>query len=136
MGRRLAAATAGTVLIAAAVLAFALGKHPVVAGTNTASPFSPALSVGSGETRCQLISRVPAGVAVVRVMPNTPALVRTGISGMYALADVAADDRKAAETLMESVGEKLWFDEERALDAVGVADRKQGRSKYGAKRPK
>jgi hypothetical protein len=68
MGRRLAAATAGTVLIAAAVLAFALGKHPVVAGTNTASPFSPALSVGGGETRCQWSSRIPAGVTHVRLV--------------------------------------------------------------------
>lgn len=68
MGRRLAAATAGTVLIAAAVLAFALGKHPVVAGTNTASPFSPALTVAGGETRCQPISRVPADVTHVRLV--------------------------------------------------------------------
>ena len=67
MGRRLGAATAGTALIAAAVLAFSLGKHPLVAGTNTASPISPAVLIRGGDTHCQLIAQVPAKVSHVQL---------------------------------------------------------------------
>jgi hypothetical protein len=73
MVRRLAAAAAGIVLIAAAVLVFLLGKHPVVAGTNTAAPVIPALPLSGGETRCQAISRVPARTTHVRVVVDSMA---------------------------------------------------------------
>jgi len=52
----------------AAILAFALEKHPVVAGTNTVAPLYAALEIPGGETRCQTVSRVPAGVTHVRVV--------------------------------------------------------------------
>jgi hypothetical protein len=70
MRRRLAAATVGAVLIAAAVLAFSLGKHPVTAGSNTAAPLLPAVAIHGGQTRCQEVSRVPAGVTHVRVVTS------------------------------------------------------------------
>jgi hypothetical protein len=68
MRRRLAAAAAGAVLIVIAVLAFSLGKHPVVAGTNTAAPLYAALELPRGEARCQTVSRVPAGATHLRVV--------------------------------------------------------------------
>lgn len=68
MRTRLAAAAAGAVLIAAAVLAFSLGKHPVVAGTNTAAPLYAALELRGGETRCQTVSRVPGRATHLRVV--------------------------------------------------------------------
>jgi hypothetical protein len=71
VGRRLGAAAAGIALIAAAVLAFSLGKHPLVVGTNTASPLSPSVVIHGGETHCQLISRVPAGVSHVQLFADT-----------------------------------------------------------------
>ena len=71
MSRRLGAALAGTALIAAAVLAYSLGKHPLVAGTNTASAISPAVVIRGGESRCQLIARVPAGVSHVQLAVNS-----------------------------------------------------------------
>jgi pyrroline-5-carboxylate reductase len=55
---------------------------------------------------------------IVRVMPNTPALVRQGIAGLYAMREVGAEARSKAERLMRSVGETIWFDDESALDAV------------------
>ena len=67
MARRLGAALVGTALIAVAVLEFSLGKHPSVAGTNTASAISPAVTIRGGESHCQLISRVPAGVSHVQL---------------------------------------------------------------------
>jgi pyrroline-5-carboxylate reductase len=55
---------------------------------------------------------------IVRAMPNTPALVHAGITGLYAPPELGADDRQAAEDLMASVGATLWFEREGDLDAV------------------
>jgi pyrroline-5-carboxylate reductase len=55
---------------------------------------------------------------LVRAMPNTPALVHAGITGLYAPPELGADDRQAAEDLMASVGATLWFERETDLDAV------------------
>jgi pyrroline-5-carboxylate reductase len=55
---------------------------------------------------------------VVRAMPNTPALVHAGISGLHAPEGVSGDDRQAAEDLLASVGATLWFERESDLDAV------------------
>ena len=71
MGRRLAAAAAGIVLVVAAVLAFLHGKHPVVAGTNTAAPVIAAIPLSGDETRCQAVSRVPARTSHVRVVVDS-----------------------------------------------------------------
>src|SRR5512141_2892691 len=45
---------------------------------------------------------------IVRAMPNTPALVHAGVTGLYAPSVVGAADRDAAEKLMSSVGAALW----------------------------
>ncbi|HSN21833.1 MAG TPA: pyrroline-5-carboxylate reductase [Usitatibacter sp.] len=55
---------------------------------------------------------------LVRAMPNTPALVHAGITGLYAGEAVGADDRQAAEDLLAAVGSTLWFEREADLDAV------------------
>ena len=55
---------------------------------------------------------------IVRAMPNTPALVHAGITGLHAPAGVGDPDRAAAQHLLASVGATLWFEEEGDLDAV------------------
>src|SRR4051812_29945044 len=55
---------------------------------------------------------------IVRAMPNTPALVHAGISGLYAPSVVGMADRERAEKLLSSVGAALWFETESDLDAV------------------
>lgn len=55
---------------------------------------------------------------LVRTMPNTPALVGQGVTGLAASAQVEAADRALAERLLRSVGEVVWVDDESALDAV------------------
>lgn len=55
---------------------------------------------------------------IVRAMPNTPALVHAGVTGLHAAAGVSQADRAAAEGLLASVGATLWFDAESDLDAV------------------
>ncbi|HTD91006.1 MAG TPA: pyrroline-5-carboxylate reductase [Burkholderiales bacterium] len=55
---------------------------------------------------------------IVRVMPNTPALVLAGISGLYATPGVSDDDRQCAENIMGAVGETVWVAREDDIDAV------------------
>jgi pyrroline-5-carboxylate reductase len=55
---------------------------------------------------------------IVRCMPNTPALIGAGITGLYAAPGVGAEDRKNAETILGAVGEVVWLPDERLLDPV------------------
>ncbi len=55
---------------------------------------------------------------VVRAMPNTPALIGQGISGVYARSSVTVDERHQVESLLTSTGQTLWLEDETALDAV------------------
>ncbi|WP_028238420.1 pyrroline-5-carboxylate reductase [Stutzerimonas azotifigens] len=80
------------------------------------------VSIAAGIT-CQSLQRWLAGPqsgapAVVRCMPNTPALLRQGASGLYASAEVSPAQRALAERLMSAVGLALWLEEERLIDAV------------------
>jgi len=55
---------------------------------------------------------------LVRAMPNTPALVHAGITGLHAPPHVSEDDCNAAQQLLSAVGATVWFDKESYLDAV------------------
>jgi pyrroline-5-carboxylate reductase len=69
--------------------------------------------------RVQDLSRWLGGYRrIVRVMPNTPALVHAGISGLYAPAAVGPADRAAAGRVLGAVGRVLWLRREEDLDAV------------------
>jgi pyrroline-5-carboxylate reductase len=76
------------------------------------------VSIAAG-IRLADLSRWLAGHArLVRAMPNMPALVHAGISGLFALPAVSGEDCKAAESLLAAVGATLWFEKEDDLDAV------------------
>ena len=55
---------------------------------------------------------------LVRAMPNTPAMIGAGISGLYALSGVDGDGRSRAAAVLEAVGGILWCERESDLDAV------------------
>ena len=55
---------------------------------------------------------------VVRVMPNTPALVQTGAHGLYATDAVDAKDRELASQVLAATGLTLWVNSEAQIDAV------------------
>jgi pyrroline-5-carboxylate reductase len=55
---------------------------------------------------------------LIRAMPNTPAMVHAGVTGLYGPPDMADVDRKAAEVLLGAVGATLWFERESDLDVV------------------
>jgi len=54
----------------------------------------------------------------VRAMPNTPSLVNSGATGLYAPANVSEQDKNDVEALLRSVGLTQWFDDENLLDVV------------------
>ena len=65
------------------------------------------------------LSRWLGGYAIlVRCMPNTPALIGAGLSGLYAGEAVGAERRALAESILGAVGATLWVPEESKLDPV------------------
>ena len=56
--------------------------------------------------------------SIVRCMPNTPSLVQSGMTGLYANPAVSAEQTKVAESILNAVGHTLWVNNEEALDAV------------------
>lgn len=76
------------------------------------------LSIAAG-IRAADISRWLGGhAAVVRAMPNTPALIGAGIAGLYALPGVAPGQRTAADHILAAVGRTVWVTEEAQIDAI------------------
>jgi pyrroline-5-carboxylate reductase len=55
---------------------------------------------------------------VVRVMPNTPALIGLGVTGMLAIAGVSASDRQVVENVFGPTGTTFWVDSDDRIDAV------------------
>jgi pyrroline-5-carboxylate reductase len=76
------------------------------------------LSVAAGIRVSALEAWCGAGIPVVRAMPNRPALVGAGATGLYAPSHVDAAHRAAAQHVMEASGEVVWVTSEDALDVV------------------
>jgi len=76
------------------------------------------VSIAAGISQQNLTEWLGDDVAIVRCMPNTPALVLTGATALHANAKVNAEQRSLAENIMRSVGIALWVKEESELDAV------------------
>lgn len=75
------------------------------------------LSVAAG-IRSDSIARWLHTERIVRSMPNTPALVGQGITGLFARAGVSAQDKQLIEQVLKSTGEWLWVKQESDLDVV------------------
>ncbi|GAC1458552.1 MAG: pyrroline-5-carboxylate reductase [Steroidobacteraceae bacterium] len=82
------------------------GQHPLV------------ISVAAGIRIAALEAACGPGVAVVRAMPNRPALLGAGITGLYAAGGISAAQRASAARVLGSVGETVWVPTEDALDVV------------------
>lgn len=76
------------------------------------------ISIAAGVTLDSLRAWLGQDVAIVRCMPNTPALVLTGATALHANNNSSAEQRDLAENIMRSVGIALWVDNEKDLDAV------------------
>jgi pyrroline-5-carboxylate reductase len=76
------------------------------------------VSIAAGISQQSLSQWLGADTAIVRCMPNTPALVLTGATALHANANVTDEQCDLAENIMRSVGIALWVKEESELDAV------------------
>lgn len=76
------------------------------------------ISIAAGVTIGALTQMMGGYANIVRAMPNTPALIQAGASGVFAKADVHEADQKLATQLLQAAGLVLWVDTEEKLDAV------------------
>jgi pyrroline-5-carboxylate reductase len=111
--------------------ATALGEADVIvlavkpqAMREAARPIAPlaanalVVTVAAGIRLADLSRWLSGHERLVRAMPNMPALVHAGVTGLFALPAVSDGDRDAAERLLSAVGATIWFDHESDLDAV------------------
>lgn len=81
------------------------------------APEATVLSIAAGVSTDTLRRRTGSG-HIVRAMPNTPAMVRQGFTGLFAVPEATDTDRERAQTVMAAVGRCLWLDDEDAMHAV------------------
>lgn len=90
-----------------------------------------AVAPAAGKLTSQLVISIAAGLRLadigrwlgnyarlVRTMPNTPALIGAGVTGMYAGPAVDNESRAVAEKILAAVGRTLWIEDEGLMDAV------------------
>lgn len=75
------------------------------------------LSIAAGVTTASMQAWL-GDVRMVRAMPNTPALLGQGMTGLFAAASASEADRSQAQAIAEAVGQTMWVEQEPLLDAV------------------
>ena len=75
------------------------------------------ISIAAG-IRTRDLARWMGTQNIVRCMPNTPALIRCGVTALYAMPAVKPDQCQRAEAVLGAVGSTLWVEDEEMLDAV------------------
>lgn len=76
------------------------------------------ISIVAGIHTSQIAGKLKFKAPIVRTMPNTPALIGLGITGMYAPINCNLSQRELTQNLMESAGEVVWLERENLLDVV------------------
>ena len=76
------------------------------------------ISIAAGVREPDLRGWLGGDVALVRCMPNTPALLQCGATALYANARVNAQQRHLADTILSAAGITVWVDDEALLDSV------------------
>jgi pyrroline-5-carboxylate reductase len=92
--------------VAAALLPQLAGARPLL------------LSIAAGIRGADLARWMKGYGAIVRTMPNMPALIGQGITGMVAMEGVSAAQKAAADDIMKAVGATVWLDDEALIDPV------------------
>lgn len=113
-----AAAIAGAELIVLAVKPQEMGKVLTPLASAFAATRPVILSIAAGIRVADLQGWCGPRIPIVRAMPNRPALVGAGATGMFAMADVAKEARASAERVMRSCGAVAWVAREELIDAV------------------
>jgi pyrroline-5-carboxylate reductase len=107
----------------AAVIVIALKPQHVAAllaplGSLLAATRPLVVSIAAGIRIASLQAWCGTGVPVVRAMPNRPAFVGAGVTGLFAGPEVSAAAREAAARVLTAVGDIVWLQNEEALDVV------------------
>ena len=76
------------------------------------------ISIAAGVNVSSLADWTNPNQCIVRCMPNTPALLRRGITGLFSRANVSEPQKNLATELMSSVGETSWVTEESEIDSI------------------
>lgn len=76
------------------------------------------ISIAAGIRISSLQQWLGDNIAIVRAMPNTPALLGCGATGLFANALVSKDQRTLAESILSSVGIALWINDEKLMDVI------------------
>jgi pyrroline-5-carboxylate reductase len=76
------------------------------------------VSIAAGIRSADLSRWLGGYGAIVRTMPNTPALISRGITAMVAMAGVSEPQRATADAIMKAVGSTVWFEDEALIDPV------------------
>jgi pyrroline-5-carboxylate reductase len=116
-------ATAAEAVEGAHVWLFAVKPQVMRTVCETLAPLAQAekplvVSVAAGITGAQLDRWLGGGLAVIRAMPNTPASLGAGATGLFANANVDANGRSTAEQLLAAAGPTTWIADEAKMDAV------------------
>lgn len=83
-----------------------------------AAPETLVISLMAGVSINTMSDLLGGEAAFVRTMPNTPAAIGAGMTALYASSGTQDDQKAAAEALLAAVGQTVWLDTEKALDAV------------------
>jgi pyrroline-5-carboxylate reductase len=106
----------------ASVIVIAIKPQEAAAVVPTLGPLANAnslvVSIMAGPTLAFLQGALPADLAIVRAMPNTPAAIGRGITVAVPNTRVTADQRAIADTLLRAVGAVEWAADEALIDAV------------------
>lgn len=81
-------------------------KHPLI------------VSIAAGIPEKSILQWLNFDAAIVRCMPNTPALIQSGATGLYANKKVTAQQKSLAESILRAVGITVWVEDEHHLDTV------------------
>lgn len=92
--------------------------HTVAASLSPHIQSQIVLSVAAGIRAADLSRWLGGYQKIVRAMPNTPAMIGLGMSGLYAMDAVSEAERSVAQNIMQAVGDTLWVEQEAMIDAV------------------
>jgi pyrroline-5-carboxylate reductase len=93
-------------------------QQAIVDAATWIGPRTLVISIAAGIPTAALARWLPAGTALIRAMPNTPALIGAGITGLFATLHASAAQKRLATDVLGAAGEVVWVDDERDLDAV------------------
>lgn len=113
-----AEACAGADVVVLAVKPQIMGQAMVEIRDAVAKAGALVISIAAGTTLGTIQAALGKQTPVVRCMPNTPALLGAGATGLYASPEVSGEQRRLAETVLGAVGLTRWVPRESDLDAV------------------